>query len=151
MKTGNECAPKAATGQPLKPFVPMRVEFAEWALWCKEHAHGPSMQSVREIANSLFQARVLSLVERAREFSPPSVLPLRYVLVTTECIGQDKGNDVSHIAGVCQRLDGESKALPIANNLRIFHEHAVCLGSAYAVARGVECVFWVKDNRYGWI
>jgi hypothetical protein len=52
----------------------------------------------------------------------------------TDEIGQDKANDLSHIAKVRRRIDGKPDIKPIVENLRIFHEHAVALASAYAVA-----------------
>ena len=71
------------------------------------------------------------------------LLPSRYILAVTDEIGQDKANDLSHIAKVRQRVDGKPRIKPIVEDLRIFHEHAIALASAYAVAEGLEAVMWI--------
>ena len=38
----------------------------------------------------------------------------------------------------------------IVENLRIFHEYAVVLASAYAVDEGLESIFWTVCKKYAW-
>ena len=90
------------------------------------------------------------MVFAARERTAEAILPASYILVTTEEIGQDKANDVSHIAAIRERLDSEPDEREILFDARIFHEHAVTLGSAYAIANRIECVLWTKNRTYAW-
>jgi hypothetical protein len=61
-----------------------------------------------------------------------------------------KANDLSHIAKVRQRFDGKPDIKSIVKDLRIFHEHALVLASAHAVAEGLEAVMWIRKKRYAW-
>ena len=49
-----------------------------------------------------------------------------------------------------QSFDSKPDIRPIVENLRIFHEHALALASAYAVADGFDVVMWVRNKRYAW-
>ena len=73
-----------------------------------------------------------------------------FIMVLTEEIGQDKANDVSHIYQIRPNLKTDKKIVPICLNLRIFHEHAIALASAYALKNGIETVRWLKDGKYTW-
>lgn len=77
-------------------------------------------------------------------------MPSAYVLAVTQEIGQDQANDVSDIAFVREHSNGEPSIRPLAENLRIFHEHAVALAAAYAVREGVDVVQWNRNRRHGW-
>ena len=61
-----------------------------------------------------------------------------------------QSNDLSHIAMARQRVCGEPDIRSIVEDLRIFHEHAPALGSAYAVAEGLEAVMWIRHRHYAW-
>lgn len=79
-----------------------------------------------------------------------SLLPANYILAVTDEIGQDKANDLSHIAKIRECFEGKSDIKPIVEDLRVFHEHAIALASAYAVAEGLDAVMWTRKLRYAW-
>lgn len=138
-------------GLPLRPFVRVPITFDGWEAWCaKEEKRVPRMSLIYDYANAVFQDRVQMIISSAREIKEGELLPSRYVFAVTDEIGQDKANDLSHIAKVRQRLNGKPDIRPIVENLRIFHEHALALASAYAVAEGVEAVMWIRKKRYAW-
>jgi hypothetical protein len=141
----------AKSGTALRPFAPVPVTFQAWETGCAERRIERSLSSVREYANALFEERLRRVLESAREATPHSIVPERYILVVTEEIGQDKANDVSHIAIVQEGIGGSTTHRSLVENARIFHEHALVLGSSYAVIAGLELVFWKKDLRYAWI
>jgi hypothetical protein len=60
------------------------------------------------------------------------------VLAVTEESGQDRANDVSEIAAVGERATEDPMIRPLAEKLRIFHEHAIALAAAYACVRGLS-------------
>lgn len=109
------------------------------------------MASLKEHANLNFDASVRTIMAAARERTPSAILPPRYILTVTEEIGQDRANDVSHIATVRERPRHPVAIQPLAEDQRIFHEHALALASAYAVAEGLNAVMWQKNRRYAWI
>lgn len=145
-----ERAEHAALSQPLKPFVPMLVTHDDWVKWAASTEERPTIGSVARYAKELFELQVRALFATSRERISSGLVPARYVLVVTEVIGQDRANDVSHIAVVREQPYGEPVILEVVANARIFHEHALMLGCAYALSKGVEVVLWQKHLEYAW-
>ena len=98
-------------------------------------------------ANAVFQDRVQTIISTAWEIKEGALLPSRYVLAVTDENGQDKANDLSHIAKVRQRNNGKPDIGAI-EDLRIFH--GLALASSYVVAEGVGAVMWIRKKRYAW-
>lgn len=146
-----ERATAVSTGTALKPLVPIPVTCKAWRRWRKVHRADKALFSVKQYANELFEQRIRTVLSHAREGEPSSFVPSRYILVLTEEIGQDLANDVSHIAAVRETPGAGRAARPLVSNARMFHDHALVVACAYAVAKGIESVFWVKDQRYAWI
>ena len=147
MRERAECA---AHPQPLKPFVPMVVTHQGWIEWIPTVNEEPTIASVARFASDLFEQRVRALFASSRERHLPDLVPSTYVLVATEVIGQDRANDISHIALIRERPYADPVILELETNARIFHEHALMLGCAYAVREGVETVLWQKHLEYAW-
>ncbi len=61
-----------------------------------------------------------------------------------------RANDLSHIAMAHQRVRGEPDIRSIVETLRIFHEHALALGSAYGVAEDFDAVMWIRHRHHAW-
>ena len=137
-------------GTPLRPFVPVPVTCSGWQSWCANHGRRQTMTSVRDYANKIFLDRIQAVIANAREMKEGCIVPARYILVVTDEIGRDKTNDLSRIALVVCRMTGESEIRAIVEDLRIFHEHAVLLASAYAVEEGLDAVMWVVCKKYAW-
>jgi hypothetical protein len=141
----------AGSNTALCPFAPVPVTFEGWQAWCNEQGIKRSVSSVHEYANFVFREGTDRILDAVREFTRKSIVPERYVLVVTEEIGQDKANDVSHIAIVQETIGGSANHQPLVENARIFHEHAVVLGTSYAFIAGLEFVLWKKDLKYAWV
>lgn len=137
-------------GVPLRPFVRVPITFEGWRTWESERKRPTRTQSIYEYANDVFQDLVQAMISSARETKEGSLLPSRYVLVVTEEVGMDKANDLSHIAIVRERVEGDREFKPLAEDLRVFHEHALALASAYAIAEEVGAVMWMRNRRYAW-
>lgn len=145
-----ECVRAESSAKPLQPLVPMTVTFEGWQKWCKGHDDVHPSGSLRRYANVLFEEKVKSLLQHARERTPTAIVPHRYVLAVTEVIGQDQANDVSHLAFIRERPDGTQAIRPCVEMARIGRSHALALAAAYAVVEGIECVLWQEDKRYAW-
>ena len=137
-------------GLPLRPFVRVPITFEGWQTWQSESKRLMRTQSIYEYANDLFQDRVQAMINSALEMKGRSILPSRYIMVVTEEIGMDKANDLSHLAKVRERTDGNRELKPLAEDLRIFHEYALALASAYAIAEELDAVMWIRNRRYAW-
>jgi hypothetical protein len=114
-------AAAAASGTPLMPFVPIRVTFKGWQKWRREQRMSKTLFSVRTHANAVFEQKLRAIISSARERSASSIVPSRYVLVVTEEIGQDRANDLSHIAAIREIPDSEPASRALVTNARIFH------------------------------
>ena len=143
-----ECARSSA--QPSQPFVRMHTTFEEWKKWCDRTNIKYSLDAVRNYANGLFLERIQKVISTARPFRENSPTMLRYILVVTDEIGQDKANDLSHIAMIKVRPQGEPETVSLFKNLRIIHEYAIALASAYAIADGIDAVMWIRKQEYMW-
>ncbi len=141
----------AADSEPLQPFVPISVSHSDWLAWLDERSLPPRASTISEYANVVFHKRVRALMALAKERTPAGIIPSRYVLVTTQEIGQDRANDLSSIAIVRESVCAAAQAKTLLENARIFHEHALALGCAYAISEGAECVLWERDHKYAWI
>lgn len=146
-----ERAAAAAEGRMLQPFVPIAVNINEWKFWCIENGIVENINSVHEYASYLFEKKLKSVMGSVRELSSFSVILSSYIFVITEEIGQDKANDVSHIALIKETPNSKPEVFPLVTNARIFHEYAITVASAYAVAFGISSVIWDKDKKYSWI
>ncbi len=139
-----------ATSEPLRPVVPIEVTRGGWESWRKRHREFTGLQSLRVFANERFNRRASDLLNSAREMTDEVAPPRRYIGVSTELIGQDVRNDISHIAFVFQRRNTRPQIRPLVSHARISHEHALSLGAAYAVLEGVDAMFWRNDLQFAW-
>jgi hypothetical protein len=131
------------------PFVATAITWEGWLEW-KKNITEEIMPTTANYANTLFVQNLFAICESARERKDRSILPQRFILVITEEIGQDRANDVSHIAEIYEVGRNEPLAEPIIENIRMFHEHALLTAGAYALSRGIEHVMWQKDLHYSW-
>ncbi|MBN8596516.1 MAG: hypothetical protein J0L78_02455 [Planctomycetes bacterium] len=145
-----ERAACAAAADAIRPFVPITVGHDGWLTWCRTNAKTPSIRALAEYANSLFEQRIRAVFGAARERTRTGIVPSRYILVASEQIGQDKANDISHIAVLAEQPYGEPAIRELVRNERIFHEHALMLACAYAIREGIDSVLWQKHLEYAW-
>ena len=137
-------------GTPLRPFVSVPITFCGWQSWCAKYSQTQTIASVYDYANRVFHDRVEATIVNVREMKESCIVPARYILVVTDEIGRDKANDLSRISVAICQMNGETEFRTIVENLRIFHEYAVALASAYAVDEGLETIFWTVCKKYAW-
>ena len=133
----------------LKPFIVVPVTYEGWHAWATAQPQETHV-SIYQYATESFQKQIEEVMKRARQLTKHSVLPRRYMLLLTEEIGQDLAFDVSHLAEVFTRPDGEDTYYEVWEDRPIFFEHALAVAAAEAIARGLDCVYWQKDLTYAW-
>jgi hypothetical protein len=133
-----------------QPLVTVSVSAEAWLRSCRAKGQSPSLTSLNDYLNESFNQQMRSVLGSAQELVEGGIVPSTYVLAVTQEIGQDRANDVSDIALVRERSTGEPIVRPLAENLRIFREHAIALAAAYALREGVGIVRWNRNRRYGW-
>ena len=146
-----ERAGAASSGTPLMPFVPVSITFKGWQKWRKDRRAPKAFFAVQNYANEIFDQRIRATMRAARERTASKIMPSRYILSVTEEIGQDRANDLSHIAAIREIPNSEPAVCALITDARIFHDHALVLACAHALAEGVDCVLWQKELRYAWV
>lgn len=139
-------AAKRATNRKVFTLIPVR--WSDWLSWAAG-IENPHLTS-HHYATQIFQEKISALIEEAKDIDKETILPSKFMLIVTEEIGQEQGNDISHAAIVTVHTDGTQDFDEIFHNQRLFHEYAMTLGCAHAVARGVQIIRWRKDSTYAW-
>ncbi len=139
---------EADVTDPLKLFVTQKVTCEDWRIWCRETGEIESYKSLHMYSEHIFNNACGTLMRNAISIENHRLFIPEYVRVETEEIGLDMANDVSSAHLVCEREGLKSKT-PLFENLQIFHEHAVCLGAAYAVKHNIPAVRYHVDKTYG--
>ncbi len=138
-------------GTSLRPTMLVPITLMSWVNWCSDQGVPETVDAIFAYINQVFTDHVREGLEDVREHDLCKCGDNPYILVVTEVIGQDKANDVSHLALVEPNPNGEFGLTPLVENARIFHEHAITLGVAYALRMGLTSVFWQKNLEYAWI
>lgn len=138
-------------GSLLQPFVRVPITYSNWLKWVIEGGIDPNMESVRTFVTTVFQRKIEAILSKAKELNVEESAPLNCISVLTREIGQDKKNDLSTIVRVFPQLTDDLNLGLIFEDVRIFHEYALALAAAYAIAEQVESVVWIRDKTYSWI
>lgn len=133
---------------PLQPFVPVEITCEGWKNWCHKNDEPLTFKTLSKYSAHLFNEAYGSIVENARSVEGDHLYIPEYIRVETEEIGLDLAHDVSSAYRVCQREGLESEK-PLFENLRIYHEHALCLAAAYAVKQSIPAVRYYVDRTFG--
>ncbi|MHA7680631.1 hypothetical protein [Cupriavidus sp. PET2-C1] len=138
---------KQATNR--RVFISIHVTWDAWLDWDGQSADHQNL-TTHHYATHIFQEKISKLLNEAKDIDGEKILPNRYMLIVTEEIGQDQGNDISHAAIVVENPDGTQDFEEVFSDQRLFHEYAMTLGCAHAIARGVEVVRWRKNRAFAW-
>lgn len=133
----------------LGNLLTIPIKYDGWIDWMQAQPAEASL-SVHAYAAAVFEDRIRRLIDGARKRTATTVLPRRYMLLLTQQIGQDLAFDVSDLAEVFIRSDGQDGIEEVWKDRQIFFEHALAVIGAEAISRGVEHIFWQKDQRYLW-
>lgn len=146
-KQGRVDASTEATDR--RVFLSIPVTWDAWSNWA-DQVEGRQLLTTHHFATEIFEEKIASLLTEAKDIDEETALPNRFMLIVTEEIGQDKGNDISHATIVSEHPDGTRDFDEVFCNQRLFHEYAMTLGCAHAIARDVEVVRWRKIKTYAW-
>jgi hypothetical protein len=130
-------------------FLSIPVTWDAWSSWASQ-IEDHQLLTTHDYATELFEEKIGVLLGEAKDIDDEVVLHNRYMLIVTEEIGQDKGNDISHAAIITEHLDGTRDLEEVFCNQRLFHEYAMSLGCAYAIAQGIDVARWRKIKTYVW-
>jgi hypothetical protein len=125
---------EAKSGRETRPFVFVNVDYGSFVAAQTDRQSDWDFSNICEHAANEFNVMVRRLLEQASDADEANILPPEYIFVVSREIGQDKANDLSSIYHVWT-LAGRDHVDPISQDQRLFLEHALSIGGAYAIKR----------------
>jgi hypothetical protein len=127
----------------LKPFVYVDVKFDDFVRWKKTPRRHWQFSDIGTFSSKVFQQRAVAILEHAKDTKQHKIIPLEYIHLIVNEIGNDKANDFLSIYYVRTVLGFESKT-PLVENVKLFWEYGMKVAAAYAIKRKVDSVFYTR-------
>lgn len=140
------CAREECT---LKPLITYPIVHKEWLQWARKQPKGSNI-AIHSYASELFQEKIQTVIATAKEITTEREMPANYMHLTTEEIGQDLAFDISRLVEISISDDGREQVNEVWSEKSKFFEQALVIAAAEAISRGVDYVFWTKDQKYAW-
>jgi len=132
------------------PFVPINVDVRMFQKWCQGKSLSLSYTALCSFVTERFITNTRNMRDSASSIENNIVMPNRYILVETWEIGRNLSYDVSSIYIVTEQ-ESVYRRSPILLKERMFFQHALVLGAAYAIKFDVDVLFYHVDRTYGWV
>jgi hypothetical protein len=129
--------------EPLKPIVCIEVNFEDFARWVQKPKKNWQFGDLGKFSTELFHQQVMLLLADAKEKEHTMIVPLDYIHLIVNEVGNDKANDYSSIYHVFN-VPGFERDELIVENQRVFFEHAIALAAAYAIKHKLSSVLYTK-------
>jgi hypothetical protein len=136
----------SAETTPLKPFVAQPVTFQDFRARSQKPLSECQFSDLCAFASLRFDAQIREVAERIIEKQKTTVLPLEYLHVIVQEIGDDEANDLASLYHVCD-TPGFQRKQAIFENQRIFLNYALAVAASYAVRRRLDFVIFSKVRR----
>ncbi|MBI5387763.1 MAG: hypothetical protein HZA90_24135 [Verrucomicrobia bacterium] len=129
--------------EPLKPLVLIEVRFEDFAQWIKKPKTRWLFSDIGEFSSEVLHHRAMSLLEDAKEKEQTLVVPLDYIHLIVNEVGNDKANDFASIYFVSE-VPGFERKEPLVENAKLFFEYGMAVAAAYAIKRKVNTILFTK-------
>ena len=130
----------------LKPLVPVPISFKDFQARTQKPIPQCRFSDLSAFASSRFDDLIRAVADRIRERKPETVLPLEYLHVVVQEIGNDEVNDLASLYHV-HSIPGFQREQPVFENQRIFLNYALAVAASYAVKRRLDYVLFSKVRR----
>jgi len=134
---------EATESKTLQPVVPFPVTFDDFHAQITKPLADCTYTEISAFAAKQFKTTTLEVLDRVREKTPGAVLPLEYLHVIVQEIGNDEANDLASLYYV-HDTPGFQREQPIFENQRIFLNYALAVAASYAVKRRLDFVVFSK-------
>ena len=142
---------EASAGTTEMPFVAIDVEFADWQDWRTARGAETNAQSLCKYTRDLVIHSVNKIIHDARMLEPDTIVLARYIHLVTEEIGQNMANDLSSISAVRLIPGTAPRKREILQNRRIPFQHALTIAASYALASGIDVVYFERLRTHAWV
>lgn len=128
---------------PLKPLVFVEVKLKDFARWVKKPKTRWEFSDIARFSSEVFQRRAVSLFEEAKDKKQMQLIPLDYVHLVVNEVGNDKANDFASIYYVSE-VPGFERKEPLVENAKLFFEYGMAVSAAHAIKRKVSTILFTK-------
>lgn len=135
---------------PLKPVIAFHTDLERFKKAVGQGDFRATISDFKLFSCEEFSSRCRDLADAAQALPENLLIGSRFILVETMEIGSDKAFDFSSISLVSD-IPGFERKEELVVHERIFFDHALCLGAAYAVRNGCDAIFTLKNTDFGWV
>ncbi len=141
---------KSITPEIKMPIVPIDIDYLLFKNYCISNDISESFNELCLYANKKFQEQLESIHESLINLDENKIIPVKYILLQVQEIGQDKKFDISSIYEIkTEILTGDEKRAVIFENERMFFEYASILAASYAIKLGFDTVCYSINKDFG--
>ena len=127
------------------PFLAVPVEHSAFKAWVSKPIDEWEFVDLAKFANHLMDDLLLRVLQQAKEKEEVRVMPIEYMHLVVQEIGQDKANDVCSLYFVSE-LPGFNRREAVFEGERMFYEHGCVLAATYVIKRGVNHLLYSKQK-----
>lgn len=128
---------------PLKPLVFVEVKLKDFARWVKKRKAHWQFSDIAEFSSEVLHQRALSLFKGAKDKEQTQIIPLDYIQLIVNEVGNDKANDFASIYYVSE-VPGFERKEPLVENAKLFFEYGMAVAASYAIKRKANTVLFTK-------
>ena len=133
------------------PIVPIDIDYSLFKNYCDLNEINETFNELCLYANRRFQEKLEEIHDSIINLDENKIIPIKYILLQVQEIGQDKKFDISSIYKVNNEIiTGDEKKEIIFENERIFFEYASVLATSYAIKLGFDTVCYSINKDFGW-
>ncbi len=132
---------------PLEPLLLLDIRFEEFVCWIAKPKEQWHFSDINAFSNEVLTRRVLPLLEGAKDKKETQVLPLDYIHLVVNEVGNDKANDFASIYHISE-FPGFERNETLVENAKMFFEHGMAVAAAYALKRKVSAIFYTKHKTF---
>lgn len=133
-----------------KPLVPIPINYYEFMKYCDNESKSKCFHELCYFANKIFSDKLRNILDNKKEIiENKTVMPVKYIFLYVEEIGQDCKFDISKLSIVHEGIYAQKEDL-IFENENIFFMYASTLAAAYAIKNKIDFVYYEINRKYGW-
>lgn len=133
------------------PIVPIDIDYLLFKNYCASNEKNETFGELCLYANKRFQEQLVEIHGSIINLDENKIIPIKYILLYVQEIGQDKKFDISSIYKINKEIvTGDERREIIFENERIFFEYASTLAASYAIKFGFNTVCYSINKDFGW-
>lgn len=138
-------------GSLIMPIVPINISYNSFFDYCRDNNYSYTFQNLCIFATEVFQNKITTIHKSIINLNMNKILPVEYIYLYVEEIGQDKKFDISSLYHIkYSSIKNKYESTIIFENERIFFEYSSILASSYAVKYKTDIVCYEINKDFAW-